>query len=62
MPFPKVYWKGLRLVLDKALRYINKWQVEIEPNISADAYTAMVAARTAIVDCLQKLPVDTPTE
>jgi hypothetical protein len=62
MPFPKVYWKGLRLVLGRLIRYITKWQAEIEPNISAEAYAAMIAVRNDAEALLVLLPVDTPTE
>lgn len=62
MPFEKVYWKGLRIVLDKARRYMQGHQTQLAANLDAGQYASVVTALEAVVACLNELPVDTPIE
>jgi hypothetical protein len=56
-----VYWKGLRLVLGVVQRYITKWQLQLQANLTTPQYECVVAVLDAIIICLSSLPVDTPT-
>jgi hypothetical protein len=62
MPFPKVYWKSLRIVLRKTIDYITRWSTSIQPNISETAYDLMIETRDKAQMCLNALPVDDPVE
>jgi len=57
----KVYYIGLRLVLETSKRYIQRNQLNIQKNVSSEAYTCVVDTLTAILSCLELLPA-TPTE
>lgn len=57
----KVYWKGLKLILRPVMRYIQKWQLQLEANLTTPQYQCVVAVLEAIITCLGALPVDTPT-
>lgn len=58
----KVYWKGLRLVLGRVKRYIQKWDLQLAENLTTPQYQCIVAVLDAILVCLQALPVDTPVD
>lgn len=62
MPFPKVYWKGLRLVLNGGKRYIQRNQLQLQANLTTPQYECVLDVLNAIVSCLALLPTDTPTE
>jgi len=57
-----VYWKGLKLVLRGVQRYITKWQIQLQANLTTPQYQCVVAVLDAIITCLSALPVDTPVE
>lgn len=61
MSFPKVYWKGLTLVLDGSRRYIQRNQIGLQANLTTDQYNCVVAVLQAILTCLTALPKNTPT-
>lgn len=52
----KVYYIGLRLVLNAARSYIQRNQLKLQANVSSEAYTCIVSTLTAILDCLELLP------
>jgi len=56
----KVYWKALRLVLGHPQRYIQKWQNQLQANLTTEQYNCVVAVLEAILACLQALPENTP--
>jgi hypothetical protein len=56
----KVYYIGLRLVLGTAKRYIQRNQLNIQANVSPEAYTCVLDTLTAILSCLELLPVNAP--
>lgn len=56
-----VYWKGLKLVLKPTMRYISRWQLQLQANLTTPQYQCVVAVLEAIVTCLSALPVDEPT-
>lgn len=56
----KVYWKALRLVLDQAKRYIQKWDLQLKANLTTPQYECIVAVLDAILTCLAALPSNTP--
>lgn len=59
MPYPdKVYWKQLKIVLGLTKRYIQKWDIQLQGNLTPTQYTCVVAVLTAVVECLALLPVD----
>lgn len=60
MSFQKVYWKSLRLVLHRAERYIQKYDVQLEANLTAPQWDCVLAVLSAILECLQLLPENTP--
>lgn len=61
MAASKVYWKGLRLVLGVAKRYIQKWDTQLQANLTTPQYECAVAVLDAILICLAALPENTPT-
>jgi hypothetical protein len=56
----RVYWKGLRLVLQLARSYIQRNQLKLQANLTAEQYTCVLSVLTAIIDCLAALPENTP--
>lgn len=48
----RTYIPGLRLVLKAAKRYLARWQVSLEENLTAPQYTCALAALSAITECL----------
>lgn len=57
MPYPdKVYWKQLRVILGITKRYIQKWDLQLQANLTAPQYACVVAILNAIVECLALLP------
>lgn len=56
MAFTKVYWKGLRLVLGAAQRYINRNQAGLQKFLTTEQFTCVMSLLTAIIDCLALLP------
>jgi len=52
----KVYYIGLRLVLEATRRYIQRNQLNIQANVSPEAYTCVVDTLTAVLSCLELLP------
>lgn len=57
----KVYWKGLRLVLHQSERYIEKWDTQLQANLTAPQYECIQAVLAAIIECLALLPVNNPS-
>lgn len=57
----KVYWKALRLVLDAAKRYIQRWDLQLQANLTTPQYECVIAVLDAIIVCLASLPANTPT-
>lgn len=55
----KVYYIGLRLILNEVRRYIQRNQLNIQANVSPEAYTCVLDTLTAVLSCLELLP-DTP--
>jgi len=58
----RVYWKSLRLVLHQAERYIERWDTQLEANLTAPQFACVQAVLAAILECLNLLPVNEPTE
>lgn len=56
----KVYWKALRLVLGESKRYIQRWEIQLQANLTAPQYACVVAVLDAIIECLQLLPANEP--
>lgn len=57
----KVYWKALILVLNEVKRYIQRWQVQLQNNLTLEQYNCVVAVLDAVITCLQALPENNPT-
>jgi hypothetical protein len=57
----KVYWKTLEVVLNGALRYIQRNQINLQANLTTEQYNCVVAVLNAILTCLAALPVNTPS-
>ena len=57
----KVYWKGLTLVLKTVKTYIQKWQNQLQNNLTLEQYNCVVAVLDAVITCLQALPENNPT-
>ncbi len=57
----KVYWKGLHLVLGVAKRYIQKWDLQLQANLTTPQYECVQAVLEAILICLTALPSNDPT-
>lgn len=62
MSLQKVYWKGARLVLDTARRYLQRNQLNLQENLTTEQYNCIVDTLQAIVSCLAILPKNTPIE
>lgn len=58
----KVYWKALRLVLGQVKRYIERWQIQLQGNLTTPQYDCVVAVLTAVIECLAALPSNAPTD
>jgi len=56
----KVYWKNLELLLGILRRYISRWQLKLEANLTEEQYECVVAVLTAITACLAVLPSNEP--
>lgn len=57
----KVYWKALRLVLNTTKHYIQRWQLQLQGNLTTQQYECVVAVLEAVITCLAALPENTPT-
>jgi hypothetical protein len=63
MTYPaKVYWKQLRLILGIAKRYIQKWDLQLQANLTDEEYACVSDVLTAIVSCLALLPQNPETD
>lgn len=60
MSFEKVYWKSLRLFLGSTKRYIQKWELQLQENLTPEQYDCVVAVLDTIVTCLAALPTNEP--
>lgn len=59
---PKVYWKQLRIVLGITKRYIQKWDLQLQSNLTAEQYQCVADVLAAIVSCLALLPQNPEVE
>jgi hypothetical protein len=48
----RTFVPGMRLVLKAAKRYLARWQVELQANLTEAQYTCLVATLAAITECL----------
>jgi len=60
MPFPKVYWKTLRIVMGSTMRYIQKHQLGLQANLTTEQYACVTDVLQAILSCLALLPQNPP--
>jgi len=60
MPFPKVYWKTLRVVMNSTRRYIQKHQLGLQANLTTEQYACVTDVLQAILSCLALLPQNPP--
>lgn len=58
----KVYWKGLILVLGLVKRYIQRNEINLTKNLTEQQMTCVLAVLTAVIECLNTLPDNTPVE
>lgn len=58
----KVYWKSLRLVLHRAEAYIQRWDLQLEENLTGPQWDCVQAVLAAIIECLALLPENTPSD
>jgi len=58
----KVYWKGLELILRPVKKYIQRWDVQLQANLTTPQYQCVVALLEAVITCLGALPVNTPDD
>ena len=58
----KVYWKSLRLVIGKLIRYISKWSTQLSASLTEEQYEAVIELQNRAQLVLNILPVDTPVE
>lgn len=56
----RVYWKGLRLVLGKVRRYIQRNGLNLQASLSEEAYECVVAVLDAVLTCIAALPSNDP--
>lgn len=56
----KVYWKTLTLVLRGVKSYIQRNQNNLFLNLTTPQYECVIAVLTAVIACLQALPVNEP--
>lgn len=56
----KVYWKSLRLVLGNVKRYISKWNVQLNDNLTTEEMVTVTAVYNAVVTCLNTIPQNEP--
>ncbi len=56
----RVYWKTLAVVLREVQRYIQRNQNNLFLNLTTPQYTCVLAVLSAVLDCLQALPDNTP--
>jgi len=61
MSTSRVYWKGARLVLSETRRYIARWQLQLQDNLTTEQYNCLTDVLTAITSCLALLPKNDPT-
>jgi hypothetical protein len=62
MPYPdKVYWKGLRIVMGVTKRYIQKWDLQLQANLTEAQWNCVNDVLTAIISCLALLPENPET-
>lgn len=62
MPFNRVYWKQARLILASTARYIERYDQQLQANLTAEQFACLEDVLTAINSCLQLLPVNTPED
>jgi len=62
MAVSKVYWKALILVLNEVKRYIERNQIGLARNLTGPQMTCVLAVLTAVIECLNTLPENTPVE
>lgn len=60
MAAPKVYWKGLKIVLEVARSYIQRNQLRLQQHLTEAQYNCVVDTLTAIISCLSILPTENP--
>ena len=48
----KTYYVGARLVVERAHRYLTRWQAQLEANLTAPQYTCVLALIAALAECL----------
>jgi len=56
----KVYWIGLEATLQISRRYIQRNQLSLQKNLTADQYNCVLDVLQAILSCLALLPVNNP--
>lgn len=54
----KVYWKALKLLLAPVKKYIQRWDTQLQANLTTPQYQCVVALLEAVIVCLGALPVD----
>jgi len=58
----RVYWKGARLILAKTAKYIERYDLQLEENLTAPQFSCLQDVLTAINSCLALLPVNEPDD
>jgi hypothetical protein len=56
----RVYWKTLILVLNGVKSYIQRNQNNLFLNLTTPQYNCVLAVLSAVIECLQALPTNTP--
>lgn len=56
----KVYWKQLEIVLKVSKRYLQRWDLQLQANLTSEQYACAQDVLTAIVSCLALLPSNEP--
>lgn len=58
----RVYWKQLRLILEHAEKYIERYDSQLQNNLTNEQIACINDVVQAIQSCLVLLPVNTPTD
>jgi len=62
MPNPRarVYWKQLITRLHRAESYIQRYDLQLEENLTSEQWACVLSTLQAILDCLALLPSNEP--
>jgi hypothetical protein len=58
----RTYVPGLRFWLNRALRFMQRWQTKLQGQLTTEQYACLTSTIQAVLDCLEAIPEPTKVD